>query len=87
MSNESELIIREVYAYLRLHDTAAAIDFYSRQCASTQRIILAYRSAASEVDADSSGETETHAPRTVHSLNREATNRARRRRALVTLVH
>jgi uncharacterized glyoxalase superfamily protein PhnB len=30
MSNESELTIREVYAYLRLHDTAAAIDFYAR---------------------------------------------------------
>jgi hypothetical protein len=30
MSNESELMIREVYAYLRLHDTAAAIDFYAR---------------------------------------------------------
>lgn len=30
MSNASELEIREVYAYLRLHDTAAAIDFYTR---------------------------------------------------------
>lgn len=30
MSNENELVIREVYAYLRLHDTAAAIDFYAR---------------------------------------------------------
>lgn len=30
MSNESELTIREVYAYLRVHDTAAAIDFYTR---------------------------------------------------------
>lgn len=30
MSNESELTINEVYAYLRLHDTAAAIDFYTR---------------------------------------------------------
>lgn len=30
MSNESELRIEDVYAYLRLHDTAAAIDFYTR---------------------------------------------------------
>ena len=30
MSNENELTISEVYAYLRLHDTAAAIDFYAR---------------------------------------------------------
>lgn len=30
MSNENQLTIREVYAYLRLHDTAAAIDFYAR---------------------------------------------------------
>jgi PhnB protein len=30
MSNESELTIHEVYAYLRLHDTSAAIDFYAR---------------------------------------------------------
>ena len=30
MSNEGELTIHEVYAYLRLHDTAAAIDFYAR---------------------------------------------------------
>jgi PhnB protein len=30
MSNESELTIHEVYVYLRLHDTAAAIDFYAR---------------------------------------------------------
>ena len=25
-----ELVIHDVYAYLRVHDTAAAIDFYSR---------------------------------------------------------
>jgi uncharacterized glyoxalase superfamily protein PhnB len=30
MSHESELTIHEVYAYLRLNDTAAAIDFYAR---------------------------------------------------------
>jgi len=30
MSDQHELTIREVYAYLRLHDTAAAIDFYAR---------------------------------------------------------
>jgi len=30
MSNDSELTVHEVYAYLRLNDTAAAIDFYSR---------------------------------------------------------
>ena len=30
MSDKSELTIHEVYAYLRLHDTAAAIDFYAR---------------------------------------------------------
>jgi PhnB protein len=30
MSNESELTIHDVYVYLRLHDTAAAIDFYAR---------------------------------------------------------
>lgn len=30
MSNQNELTIHEVYAYLRLHDTAAAIDFYTR---------------------------------------------------------
>jgi uncharacterized glyoxalase superfamily protein PhnB len=30
MSNENELTIHDVYAYLRLHDTAAAIDFYAR---------------------------------------------------------
>ena len=30
MSDPHELVIREVYAYLRLHDTASAIDFYAR---------------------------------------------------------
>lgn len=30
MSEQGDLGIREVYAYLRLHDTAAAIDFYAR---------------------------------------------------------
>jgi uncharacterized glyoxalase superfamily protein PhnB len=30
MSEQGELIINEVYAYLRLHDTPAAIDFYAR---------------------------------------------------------
>ena len=30
MSNQSELTVHEVYAYLRLNDTAAAIDFYAR---------------------------------------------------------
>lgn len=30
MSEQDELTIHEVYAYLRLHDTAAAIDFYGR---------------------------------------------------------
>jgi uncharacterized glyoxalase superfamily protein PhnB len=30
MSDQAELTIREVYAYLRVHDTAAAIDFDAR---------------------------------------------------------
>lgn len=30
MNNQDELNIHEVYAYLRLHDTAGAIDFYAR---------------------------------------------------------
>jgi uncharacterized glyoxalase superfamily protein PhnB len=30
MSNENELTVHEVYTYLRLHDTAAAIEFYTR---------------------------------------------------------
>jgi uncharacterized glyoxalase superfamily protein PhnB len=30
MSEQGDLGIREVYAYLRLHDTAAAIEFYAR---------------------------------------------------------
>jgi PhnB protein len=29
MSDQGDLAIHEVYAYLRLHDTAAAIDFYA----------------------------------------------------------
>jgi PhnB protein len=36
MIDESELIIREVYAYLRLHNTAAAIDFYARAFGATE---------------------------------------------------
>jgi PhnB protein len=36
MSNKSELVIREVYAYLRLHDTSAAIDFYARAFGATE---------------------------------------------------
>ncbi len=36
MSDENELIVREVYAYLRLHDTAAAIDFYARAFDATE---------------------------------------------------
>ena len=30
ISRDGELTIHDVYAYLRLHDTSAAIDFYSR---------------------------------------------------------
>ncbi|MBL8266178.1 VOC family protein [Steroidobacter sp.] len=30
MSEQKELTVHEVYTYLRLHDTAAAIDFYQR---------------------------------------------------------
>ena len=30
MSDKGEQTIHDVYAYLRLHDTKAAIDFYAR---------------------------------------------------------
>lgn len=36
MSDQGELTIREVYAYLRLHDTAAAIEFYARAFGATE---------------------------------------------------
>lgn len=36
MSNQSELTIHEVYTYLRVHDTAAAIDFYARAFGATE---------------------------------------------------
>lgn len=36
MSNQAELRINEVYAYLRVHDTSAAIEFYARAFGATE---------------------------------------------------
>jgi uncharacterized glyoxalase superfamily protein PhnB len=40
MSDRTELSINEVYAYLRVHDTVAAIDFYARAFGATERFKL-----------------------------------------------